>query len=226
MSKKTSHAVEILPDGVIDTLYGSTKHTTCRVMRNGRNLAMPKVEQPNKTGGSADYLKKGSEKWRAMTENQKNYWQGIADNEDFWSRWTAFMSSFLLCVGTHGLEQTMNQDLTYHSSAVRLERCKRNNDCLKRRRRYKVDADYYPRTKATLAKYPVAYASELICVRLLDLLDVNNALRCRMIYRTDPVVEYEYFPEEVGDVEKGYYIKTERPRLGDELFQLIPEEAI
>ncbi len=220
MSKRDSHAVEILPF-ITDIVCGSTKHTTCRVSKNGRNIAMPKVKQPNKTGVNGSYLKSGSAKWKTMTAKQKQYWDDIALKEDFWSRWTAFMSSFLISVGLHGLDHTMNNELSYLTSEKRSQRNEDFENSRTRHRQYQVDPSYYPRTEETLKTYQVAHDSPLVYVRLLDLRDVNNALRCKYAYRTDSIVEYRFFPNETGEVETGTYIKTVRERIGDELYELI-----
>ncbi len=223
MSQTCSNSVEVLPH-VTDYLLGSTKNTTCRVCKNGRNIAMPKVKQANKTGRNPDFFKCGAEKWRRLTHAEKSCWRDIAKEKDFWSNWTAFMSSFLKSVGQIGLEETMNNDLVYTSSAARLQRKEQRENSIKRNRQYKVDPDYYTRTEQILRDYPVAHDSALAYIRLLDLADVNNALRCKMAYRTDPIVEYEYFPTQTGDIEMGHYIKTSRVRHGDELYELFQLE--
>ncbi len=232
MSKQQSRAVEILPGKAIETLYGSMKHCSCRVTKNGRNIAIPKVKQPTKEGRNPEYFKKGSEKWRGMTVAEKDFWKAIATEKAFWSKWTAFMSSFLLSIGLHGLDYTMTNALIYYDSDARLQRQKNQEKTLARRRRYVADPQYYPQTEDTMKNYPLAFDSELIHVRLLDVNDVNNALICRLIYRTDPIVEYQFFPEKAGfpavgsEVETGYYIKTTRPRLDNELYRLFSKEAV
>ncbi len=220
MKQNQSHAVEILPGPFSEYVLGSTKNTTCRVGKNGRNVAMPKVKQPNKTGGNGDYLKSGAEKWRSMDAEQKQYWRAIALEHDFWSNWTAFMSSFLKSVTDHGLEYVMAHETSYVSSNARLERYQCHANSVKRNQQYQADPEYYPTTEATLKSYSVAMDSELVYVRLLDVIDVNNAMRCKLVYRSDPIFDYEYQPLETGEVEKGYYVKTQRPRQGDELYEL------
>ncbi len=218
MAQKESKAVEILPM-ITDVVYGSIKTATCRVTKNGSNIAMPKVTQPNKQGRNQGRLTKGAEKWRSMSDKQKIYWKEIATEHNFWSNWTAFMSSFMISVTLYGLDYVMANDVEYLASTARLQRHEQQNNMVKRRRRYKVDASYYPRTEKTMRDYPIQQDSPLIYVRLLDLTDVNNALALKMIYRTDAIVEYQYFPDQVGEIEKGYYIKTGRPREGDELYE-------
>ncbi len=220
MRRDQLRAVEILPGPLSEYVIGSTKNTTCRVMKNGRNVAMPKVKQPNKTGGKSLYLQNGAAKWRTMNLDQKEYWREIAKEHDFWSNWTAFMSSFLKSVTIYGLDYVMANEVEYVSSDARFERQKCHENSVKRNRQYQPDPESYPLTEATLKTYPVAMDSALIYVKLLDVIDVNNAMLCKLLYRTDPFVEYQYFPNETGEIEKGYYIKSQRPRQDDELYEL------
>ncbi len=214
-----SNAVEILP-AVVSYAVGSTKNTTFRVTKSGSNMAVPKVKQPNKKGVNGDYLKSGAAKWRTMSKEQKAFWQDIAEKEDFWSKWQAFMSSFLTLAGIHGLDYVMNNDVSYIYSESRFEKEKHLLESVKRNQNYHVDPAHYAQTEETLTLYPVAMDSPVVFVKLLDVIDVNNALLCKLVYRCDPVVEYEYHPLETGAVEKGYYIRSERPRQGDELYEL------
>ncbi len=220
MHHAQSSAVEILPHAFTEYAIGSVKHATCRITKTGRNIAMPKVEQPNKTGGNPVPLKKGGEKWWCLSDSQKEFWREIALEHDFWSKWQAFMSSFLISVELNGLDYTMNNELIYYSSNARDKRYEHYENSIKRNRGYQVDESYYPKTEETLKKYLLAHDSPLIYVRLLNLVDVNNALKCKMIYRTDPVVDYEYYPEQTGTIEKGYYVRTERPRSEEERYEL------
>ncbi len=219
MKKQASQAVEILPN-LTDYVLGSTKQTTCKVTKSGSNIAMPKVKQPNKTGRDPRLFKKGAEKWRTLNLSQKEFWRNIAVTEDFWNKYTAFMSSFLISAVKNGIDYTMDNDLIYYESKARFEKYQCQQNSIERNKKYKVDTGYYPQTKATMKTYNVTQDSPLIYVKLLDLYDVNNALRCKLIYRSDPKVEYEYFPIQSGDVETGQYIKTSRPRNEDELYEL------
>ncbi len=220
MNKRCSHSVEILPSVLSGYAVGSTKNTSCRISKNGRNIAMPKVSQPNKTGANPNFFKSGSEKWKTLNKEQKNYWDQIAKQENFWSRWTAFMSSFLKSISLNGLDETMNNELSYCYSEARFERQQHLENSIKRNRKYEVDPQHYVETEIMLNQYPIAHDSPLVYVKLLDLNDINNALRCKMAYRTDPIVECEYTPLETGDIEKGFYVKTQRPRVGDEVYEL------
>ncbi len=220
MKRYRPKSVEILPTEISEYAVGSMKSTTCRVTKNGSNIAMPKVKQPNKQGRDPQLFKKGSEKWRTFTKETKDFWHNIALENEFWSKWQAFMSSFLLSVGIHGIDATMNQDLAYYDSDARFEKYAHLENSIKRLRKHHVDSEDYQKTKATYKKYPVAQDSPVFYPKLFDLWDVNIALKCRLIYRYDPVVEYRYYPEETGEVEKGYYIRTERERIGEEKYEL------
>ncbi len=221
MKNRSSKAVEILPHAFSEYAIGSTKHNSCRVCKNGRNIAMPKIKQPNKEGRDPLLFTNGSAKWKTLSHAQKENWRDIAIDKEFWSKWQAFMSSFLISVTIHGMDYTMNHELSYIDSEARHKRYEYYENSIKRNQQYKVDPSYYPQTEAMLKLYPIAHDSELLYIRLLDLIDINNALQCKMVYRTDPFVEYEYYPEQTGAVEKGYYIRRERPRQGDELYELL-----
>ncbi len=220
MSKK-SQAVEILPTFPIDIMTGSIKHCTFRVDKEGRNMVMPKVLQPNKTGRQPEIPQGASIKWRSLSDNQKQYWQEIAKDYDFHSRWTAFVSSFFLAVDLHGLDYVMAHELSYIYSKNRHKRDEHWLNSKKRRAKYKPNPKHYDMTKETLATYPVDLLTPFIYLKLLDLNDVNNALRCKMLIRTDPLVEYEFFLEQEGEIEKGSYIRRQRPRIANELYELV-----
>ncbi len=219
MAKKESRAVEVLPF-ITDTVCGAVKGATARVTKNGKNIATPKVVQPNKTGRNPSLFTKGAEKWRCMTKAQKCYWDDIAKQEDFWSRWQAFMSTFLKLADIHGLDYVMAQDLEYYVSENRKSRDQDFANSQKRQRQYEVAPEAYVKTEENLRVYPVAHDSALVYVKLLDLTDINNALRCKFAYRTDPIVEYDYYPIDSGEVETGYYVKVSRNRVGDEVYEL------
>ncbi len=217
---KCSYAVEILPSGPIEIMTGSIKGSTFRVDKQGRNMVMPKVEQPNKTGRDSLVVKGAPEKWKTLSQDKKQYWDEIAAEHDFRSRWTAFVSSFFLSVDLHGLEHTMNHELTYIHSKNRGKSAEHFENSLKRRLKYKPDPRHYKITQTTLETYPIELRSPFIFVKLLDLNEVNNALRCKMVCRTDPIVEHEYFPFPDSDGDIGTFIKITRPRLGDEVYEL------
>ncbi len=217
---KCSHAVEILPTPPIDIMTGSIKSSTFRVDQNGRNIVMPKVKQPNKTGRDSVIVQSAPIKWRTLTADQKQYWDEIAKSKSFYSRWTAFVSSFFLSVDAHGLDHTMNNELSYFYSKNRGKANEHFNNSLERRLKYQPDPQHYIITKETLRLYPVELRTELIYTKLLDLNDVNNALRCRMLVRTDSFIEYEIFPDP-DDETRGSYICKTRPRKDDELYELL-----
>ncbi len=221
MAKECSKSVEILPGPTVEWMVGSIKTSTCRVTKNGRNLASKKVKQPNKTGGDPRMFTRAGEKWRAMTEAQKKPWKELAKEQEFRSGWHAFNSSFFRSVAIHGLEYTMNQELTYIYSDNRQKKAEHLNNSLKRLQKYYVQESFYTETEEMLKSYPVQLCSPHIIIRLEDLTDINNALAMKWLYRTDAVTEYQFYPEEeTGSVEKGYYVKTGRPRNPDELYEL------
>ncbi len=219
---KCSKAVEILPTLPIDIMTGSTKHNTFRVDKQGRNMVMPKVEQTNKTGRDSAIVKGAPAKWKTLNAEQKQYWQEIANQYDFYTRWTAFVSSFFLSVDLYGLEYTMNHELNYIHSKNRGKKEEHWENSLQRRVKYKPDPAHYQITEMNLQLYPVRFSNPFMFIKLLDLTDINNALACKMIYRTDAIVEYEFFPSEEGEVEveKGSYIKHSRARTGTQKYEL------
>ncbi len=225
MKQRQSYAVEILPHALSEYAVGSIKSATCRVCKNGKNIATPKVKQPNKEGRDPNLFTKGADKWRTLSGEIKGIWKKIAKEHDFWSNWTAFMSSFLLSAEKHGLDYTMENDLNYISSESRFEKQQHLQNSIDRMQKYEVDPDHYVQTEEILNNYPVVHDSPLIYVKLLDLHDVNNALKCKLAYHTDTIVEYQFFPDEAasngksGDVEQGCYIRYERKRQGDELYE-------
>ncbi len=221
MSKKCSKAIEVLPGSTIDWLVGSVKTSTARVTKNGRNILIPKVKQPNKTGADPNMFKGAGEKWRSMTEVQKKPWIDIAQEKPFRSPWNAFISSFLRSVAVHGLSYTMSNELKYMDSNNREKKELQLSNSLNRLNQYQVEPEFYEETAAIMAEYPVEYASPHIHLRLRDLIDVNNALTMKWLYRTDAFREYNFEPiEQNQDTEIGSYSISKRPRQGQELFQL------
>ncbi len=218
---KESHSVEILPTFPIDIITGSIKHSSFRVTQTGRNIVSPKlITQSSNKGRDGNILKSASIKWKTLSQQEIGYWEEIAGKYTFYSRWTAFISSFFLSVDRYGLDETMDRKLSYISSVNRHKKQEHFANSLKRRNQYKADPMHYKITEATLKKYPVEHICPLIYIRLLDLVEVNNALRCRMVIRTDAIVEYEYSPDPDGDGNSGRYTRKERPRVGDEQFEL------
>ncbi len=218
--RKESHAVEILPTFPIDTMCGSIKHSTFRVTQSGKNIVTDKECHSGNKGRSSTVVQSASIKWRSLNKVSKEYWQEIADDYAFYSRWTAFVSSFFLSVDQHGLDYTMAQELNYFHSQNRHNKQEHWENSRKRRSQYKANPLHYLMTAYTLMNYPVEHICPLIYVRLLDLRDVNNALRCRMARRTDSIVEYEYYADPSGDGSTGTYSRKERPRTGDKVFEL------
>ncbi len=222
MAKKCSKAVEVIPGSGMEWLVGSTKDSTARICKNGRNVVMAKVKQPNKTGGDPQNLKSAGERWRSMTAAQKQPWHDIAVKKDFRSGWNAFISSFLKSVAIHGLDYTMNHEAVYVYSEHREKRAEQLNNSLKRLSKYQVKQEFYTRTEEMLSLYPVAYSSPLIELRLEDISDVNNALAMKWLYRCDPYHEYQFDALEQDQyTEKGSYSLIKRPRQGVELYQFI-----
>ncbi len=222
MARKCSKAVEILPSPTIEWLTGSTKNSTARICKNGRNVVMPKVKQPNKTGGDRKMFSGAGEKWRSMTVKQKQPWRDIADEKHFKSGWQAFISSFFKSTAIHGLEYTMNHELNYIDSSSRYEKAKQISNNVKRLHNYKVEPEFYKETEDILEEYPIAFTTEHVYLRLRDLSDVNNALEMKWLYRTDDFYEYHFTPIETDEfTEKGSYTLTKRPRQGQELYQPI-----
>ncbi len=220
MALKCSNSVEILPSPTIDWLCGSTKTSSVRIAKNGRNVAMKKIKQPNKTGADPKMFSGAGEKWRSMTKEQKQPWAAIAEDKSFRSPWNAFISSFLKSVALSGIDYTMSHELTYIDSDHRQKKAKQLANSIKRLNQYEVKESFYSETEETLAKYPVNFSSEHIYVRLQDYVDVNIALELELLYRTDDFAEYQYESiEKIDYIEKGSYILTKRPRQGQELFQ-------
>ncbi len=217
---KKSKAVEIMTESPVDVVVGPLKDITFRVTKDGKNIAMPKVEQPNKTGRTPDIMKSAPIKWRTLTTEQLKYWDDIAVKHDFRSRWQAFVSSFLKCADANGLEYTMNNDLAYFESKNRHIQQQYFENSKKRHLNYKLDSKRSKNSQKCYNNYPIKNNFDTIRPVLWDIQDVNNALKLTLLYRTDLIVECEYFPEKEGDIEKGYYIRTTRPRQGDELFAL------
>ncbi len=220
-----SQSVEILPTFPIDVITGSIKHSTFRVTQSGRNIANPKESHSGNKGRDASIVKSASIKWGGLSKEQIQYWQEISENYNFYSRWTAFVSSFFLSVDRHDLDDTMKNELSYFHSANRHKKQEQFENSQKRRRQYRANPMHYLMTAATLNKYPIEHICPLIYIRLLDLHDVNNALRCRMVIRTDLKIEHEYYPDPGGDGNSGTYTRKERPRVGDELYELFYIEA-
>ncbi len=224
MSKKRSQAVEVLPGTTVDWLVGSVKTSTCKITKNGRNIALPRVKQPNKTGGEPKMFTGARDIWRAFTDIQKNYWQEIAREKEFRAGWNAFLSSFFRSVAIHGIEYTMSHDLNYIHSDHRAKKQQYLINSLRRLGTYQVKEKFYSQTQTMLALYPVAFASPHIHLRLEDLNDINNALTMKWLLRTDDFLEYDFTPiESNGSTEKGSYILRKTPRQGQELYQLIQE---
>ncbi len=222
MAKKCSQAVEILPGSTIDWLLGSTKNCTARITKNGSNVIMPKIKQPNKTGADPNMFKGAGEKWRAMNADQKLPWINIAKEKSFRSPWNAFISSFLKSATIHGLEYTMSHELKYISSDSRYKKAEQLNNSIQRLNQYKVEPAFYTDTKEILKQYPVELSSPHIYLKLLDLTDVNNALRMKLLYRTDDFAEYQFYSVEIDrNTEKGSYTLIKRARQGVELYQFI-----
>ncbi len=222
---KESHSVEILPTAPIDIMCGSINYATFRVTQTGRNIVGPKVKQSSDKGRDPKIVKSCPVKWRSLSKGQIQYWQDIAEEHNFYSRWTAFVSSFFLSVDRHGLDYTLNNELSYLHSENRLKKQETFENSRKRRSQFKADPMHYLMTAVTLMTYPLEHACPLIYIRLLDLVDVNNALRCRMVIRTDPVIEYDYYSDAAGDGNTGTYIRKQRPRTGDEVFELFNTAA-
>ncbi len=225
MAKQCSKAVEVLPGSTVDWVVGSLKNSTARVCQNGRNILMPKLRQPNKTGGNPNMFKGAGEKWRSMTAVQKQPWVEIADEKWFRSAWNAFNSSFFRSVAMYGLDYTMSHELEYIDSDHRAKREEYLHNSLKRLADYEVKEEFYTETDDIFELYPVALTSPHIRIRLRDLNDVNNALAMKWLYRTDDFLEYHFDPVEQDQyTEKGSYTLTKRPRQELELYQLIRDE--
>ncbi len=219
---KCSKAVEILPGPSIEWLIGSTKHSTARICKNGRNIATPKVKQPNKTGGDPNMFRAAGEKWRSMTNEEKQPWIDLVQEKNFRSGWHAFNSSFFRSVAIHGLEYTINHELNYIESNHRQKKAQHLLNSLKRLQNYQVQESFYTETDTILAHYPVALSSSHFYIRLEDITDVNNALSMKYLYRTDSFKEYKFKPVETDqDIETGTYTLRIRPRLGQELYEPI-----
>ncbi len=222
MARKCSKAVEVLPSPTIGWLTGSIKTSTARICKNGRNVVMPRVKQPNKTGADPNIFKGAGEKWRSMTETQKRHWKDLAEEKHFRCGWNLFLSSFMRSAAIHGLDYTMNHQLEYIDSKSRHEKAQGFNNNMKRLNNYQVEPAFYDETEAILEKYPLAFADPFVYLRLRDLNDVNNALEMKWLYRKDDFAEYQFTPNEVDQyTEKGSYILIKRPRQGNELFQPI-----
>ncbi len=222
MAQKCSQAVEVLPGSTIEWLTGSITTCTARIGKNGRNILMPKVKQPNKTGGDPKMFKEAGSKWRAMTYIQKQPWGYIARNEKFRSAWHAFNSSFFRSVAKHGLDYTMNHELNYIYSNNRAKMAEQFINSLKRLKKYRVQPMFYTETEEMLRIYPVVLASPHIYIRLRNLNDINNALSMKLLLRTDVIKEYHFEPiEQNNHIEKGSYTLLTRPRQGLELFEPI-----
>ncbi len=217
-------SVEILPTPPIDVMCGSTKQNTFRVTQTGRNIVSLKVSQSGNKGRDSEIVKSASIKWHSLSSEQIQYWQYIAAEHEFYSRWTAFVSSFFLAVDRHGLEIAMNNKLAYNNSENRHQKQKHFENSRQRRLQYKPDPMHYLLTEAILRRYPIRHICPLIYVRLLNLDEVNNALRCRMIIRTDDLIEYEYYPTPDGDGSSGIYSRKQRARIGDEIYELFKIE--
>ncbi len=222
MTKRCSKAVEVLPSPTIAWLCGSVKTSTARICKNGRNIVIQKVKQPNKTGADPGMFTGAGEKWRSMTEAEKKPWKDMVMEKSFRSGWNAFISSFLRSVAIYGLEYTMNHELTYFDSNIRQQKAEQLNNSLIRLENYEIEPNFYEETENVLTEYPVAFSNEHVYLRLRDLVDVNNALAMKWLYRTDDFTEYQFTPIETNQyTETGSYILTERPRQGQELFQPI-----
>ncbi len=222
MAKKCSKLVEILPGPTIEWLVGSTKTSTARITRNGRNIAMPKVKQPNKTGGDPRMFKEAGKKWRSMTESQKQPWKEIAKEKEFRSGWHAFNSSFFRSVAVNGIDYTMSHELIYVYSNNREKKAECLINSIKRNQVYQVDAAFYNRTEELMKEYRLEYASPHIQIRLSDFDDINNALSLGYLYRSDDILESQFHLIEKDQyTEKGTYILIKRSRLGQELIQAI-----
>ncbi len=222
MAKKSSRAVEILPGPTVEWLVGSVKTSTARVCKNGRNILMPKVKQPNKIGADPNMFKLAGEKWRAMTEAQKQPWKEIATNKEFRCAWNAFNSSFFRSVAIYGMDHTMNHELSYINSNHRSKKAEHLRSSLKRLNQYQQAPESYVETAAILDLHPVALSSEHVQLHLQDLNDVNNALLMKWLYRTDAFIEYEFTAlEQDQHSETGHYTMTKRPRQSQELYQMI-----
>ncbi len=222
MAKKRSKSVEVLPSPTIDWLTGSVTTSTARICKNGRNVVMPKVTQPNKNGADPRMFTGAGEKWRSMTNEQKKPWVDIAEEKYFRSPWNAFLSSFFRSAAIYGLDYTLNHELIYIDSNHRHEKAEQFNNSMKRLNNYQVEPEFYQETEAILEQYSLAFTNPNVYLRLRDQEDVNNALEMKWIYRTDDFLEYQFRPIEITqNIEKGSYILSKRPRQGQELFQLI-----
>ncbi len=174
--------IELLRSELCESITGHIKTTTFRVSHKGKNYALPKVSG---TWGDPLILSGASAKWGAMAENEKDFWFGISQTHGFWSRWTAFVSSFILSVGIFGLVTTILQPLGFHPSTVRFQRYLSRINSVKRHNKYMDNESDYTRTDEILELYPIELTSPLVLPRMLSECDVNSALETKLVFRTD-----------------------------------------
>lgn len=89
-------AIELISCGITEISTQSIKKTTFKVTNVGKNIAMAKIGwSGDPLGWNALCFAAAAAKWKWFTEIEKDYWNIIARKYNFYTKWQAFVSSFI-----------------------------------------------------------------------------------------------------------------------------------